>query len=99
VGRGIADQVALACKVCPSEGSRRLGFARALHFDLPVTSGAERLFAVEQDVAAWAALKRPTDTVSGGGDPGTRDQIMADTLVERLTGQQTAADITSRSAC
>ena len=31
--------------------------------------------------------------MSGGGDPGTRDQIMADTLVERLTDQQTAADI------
>lgn len=180
VGRGIADQVALACKVSPSEGSRRLGFARALHFDLPATrelltsgevsdyvaqlvvnetrhldansrrsvdadlvasglasmsprsaaASARRLayqadpqgfvergrterrhrrvglrpapdtmsvlsayLPVEQGVAAWAALKRHTDTVSAGGDPRTRDQIMADTLVERLTGQQTAADV------
>src|SRR5215212_10839606 len=37
VGRGIADQLALACKVSPVEGSRRLGIARALWFDLPQT--------------------------------------------------------------
>lgn len=35
VGRGITDQIALACKVSPSEGSRRLGVARALHVELP----------------------------------------------------------------
>ena len=37
VGRGIADQLALACQVSPVEGSRRLGVARALWFDLPAT--------------------------------------------------------------
>src|SRR5918995_5780966 len=37
VGRGIADQIALACKVSPYEGSRRLNIARALWFDLPAT--------------------------------------------------------------
>ena len=37
IGRGIADQLALACRVSPSEGSRRLGVARALWFDLPAT--------------------------------------------------------------
>jgi hypothetical protein len=37
VGRGIADQLALACRVSPVEGSRRLGVARALWFDLPQT--------------------------------------------------------------
>jgi hypothetical protein len=35
VGRGIADQIALACRVSPFTGSRRLGVARALHFELP----------------------------------------------------------------
>lgn len=30
LGRGIGDQVALACGLPPSQGSRRLGFARAL---------------------------------------------------------------------
>ena len=37
VGRGIADQIALARKVSPTEGSRRLNIARALWFDLPAT--------------------------------------------------------------
>src|SRR5215203_7218454 len=37
IGRGIADQIALACHVSPTEGSRRLGIARALWFDLPAT--------------------------------------------------------------
>jgi hypothetical protein len=35
VGRGIADQLGLACKVSGWEGARRLGIARALWFDLP----------------------------------------------------------------
>jgi hypothetical protein len=37
VGRGVADQIALACRISPTEGSRRLGMARALWFDLPQT--------------------------------------------------------------
>ena len=36
-GRGIADQIALACQVSPFHGSRRLGIARALDSDLPAT--------------------------------------------------------------
>ena len=49
------------------------------------------LLPVEQGVACYAALKHHTDTIKAGGDDRSRDQIMADTLVERLTGQ-TAAD-------
>ncbi len=178
VGQGIAEQVALACHVSPSEGSRRLGRARALWYDLPATlelmahgrlsewaamqvvtetrhldpatrrDVARRLvaddhiealgvravslrararayaadpvgytergrterkhrrvgirpapdtmswlsayLAVEQGVACWAALRRATDAAKGCGDPRTRDQIMADTLVTRLTGQRSA---------
>jgi hypothetical protein len=37
IGRGIGDQLGLACKVSPAEGSRRLGVAQALWFDLPHT--------------------------------------------------------------
>ncbi len=37
VGRGIADQIALACRVSPSEGSRRLHTARDLVLDMPHT--------------------------------------------------------------
>jgi hypothetical protein len=42
VGRGIADQLALACHVSPSEGSRRLGMARVLHAELPATAALLR---------------------------------------------------------
>jgi hypothetical protein len=42
---------------------------------------------VAQGVAAYAALSRHADTLRAGGDPRGRGQIMADTLVERLTGQ------------
>ncbi|SDU84721.1 HNH endonuclease signature motif containing protein [Jiangella alkaliphila] len=48
------------------------------------------LLPCEQGVAAYAALRRHADTLVGAGDGRSRDQIMADTLVERLTGQATA---------
>lgn len=37
MGRGIGDQIGLACHVSPHTGSRRLATARALWFDLPHT--------------------------------------------------------------
>lgn len=37
VGRGIAEQIGLACHVSPTEGSRRLSRARAWWWDLPAT--------------------------------------------------------------
>ena len=37
IGRGIADQLGLACRVSGFEAARRLGVARALWFDLPGT--------------------------------------------------------------
>jgi hypothetical protein len=180
VGRGIGDQVGLACRVSPFHGSRRLGIARALHFDLrgvrdllaagriseeiaaTVVSETRHLDAerrrlvdeqicaaeidrlspgraaavvgrlayeadraayvargrtarkdrrvglrpapdtmsvlsgflpVEQGVACLAALRKHTDAVVAAGDTRTRGQIMADTLVERVTGQARAADV------
>jgi hypothetical protein len=45
---------------------------------------------VAQGVACQVALDREADTRKAQGDPRTRGQIMADTLVERLTGQATA---------
>ena len=53
---------------------------------------------VEQGVACLAALRRHTDTVKADGDQRGRDQIMADTLVERLAGQAAAADVERRAA-
>ncbi len=180
VGRGIGDQIGLACQTSPHHGSRRLSIARALTFDLPgvwellaggrisedtaamvvretrhldpdrrrlvdqqicavdlptlsrrraaavvgkLAYEADRagyvargrtarkdrrvglrpapdtmsvlsgLLPVEQGVACLAALRRHTDTVIAAGDTRTRDQIMADTLVERLTGQAHATDV------
>ena len=46
---------------------------------------------VAQGVACYAALTREADTRRAAGDPRTRGQIMADTLVERITGQATAS--------
>jgi hypothetical protein len=44
-------------------------------------------------VAAYAALVRAADAARAAGDPRSRGQVMADTLVERLTGQATAAAV------
>jgi hypothetical protein len=184
VGRGITDQLTLACRVSPSEGSRRFGVARALHFELPATAGLLRdggisayvaglvtsetrhldpdrrravdgrlageladcaprkaamlarkyayetdpegyvrrgrtaradrrvglrpapdtmailsgFLPVEQGVACLAALRAHTDSVKNTGDARSRDQIMADTLVERVTGQAAATDVQAEVA-
>ncbi|MDX6327205.1 MAG: hypothetical protein QOK15_3559 [Nocardioidaceae bacterium] len=45
---------------------------------------------VAQGVAVLAALRRCADSVKSHGDDRSRGQIMADTLVERVTGQATA---------
>jgi hypothetical protein len=180
IGRGIADQLGLACKISGFEAARRLKLARALWFEMPdtyrlLTAGeiseyvaslvvtetrhldattrrhvdgklaAARIsemgprsaaacarqhayeadregyvqrgrterkhrrvnlrpapdtmsflsgyLPAEQGVACLKALRDHTDGVKAAGDPRCRDQIMADTLVERLTGQATAADV------
>jgi hypothetical protein len=48
------------------------------------------LLPVTQGVAAYAALCRAADSTTAAGDERGRGQIMADTLVQRLTGQATA---------
>ena len=45
---------------------------------------------VAQGVAAHTALATEADRCRAEGDPRSRGQIMADTLVQRVTGQQTA---------
>jgi hypothetical protein len=44
------------------------------------------LLPVQQGVAVYAALTRQADSTRAAGDPRSRDQIMADTLVESTTG-------------
>jgi hypothetical protein len=51
------------------------------------------LLPVAQGVAVHAALTRHADTLRSRGDTRSRGQIMADTLVERVTGQSRAEDV------
>lgn len=48
------------------------------------------LLPVAQGVAVYAALTRHAESRRAAGDPRSRGQIMADTFVERLTGQAQA---------
>ena len=48
------------------------------------------LLPVAQGVAAYAALTKHADASRASGDKRSRGQVMADVLVERLTGQATA---------
>ena len=48
---------------------------------------------VAQGVAAYTALSREADRRTAEGDQRSRGQIMADTLVERVTGQATATAV------
>ncbi len=51
------------------------------------------LLPVAQGVAVHAALAREADSRRAAGDERTRGQIMADTLVQRVTGQTTATAV------
>ena len=51
------------------------------------------LLPAAQGVAVWATLSRIADQARTAGDPRSRGQVMADTLVERITGQATAAAV------
>lgn len=48
---------------------------------------------VAQGVAVWAALQAAAGGAGTSGDERSRDQVMADTFVERLTGQVRADDV------
>lgn len=48
------------------------------------------LLPAAQGVAVLATLSREADQAKANGDPRTRQQVMADTLVERITGQARA---------
>jgi hypothetical protein len=51
------------------------------------------LLPVAQGVATYAALVRQADSLRATGDERGRGQVMADTLVERTTGQTSAPDV------
>ncbi|MDT4936925.1 MAG: hypothetical protein QOG80_596 [Pseudonocardiales bacterium] len=48
------------------------------------------LTSVTKAVAAYASLNKAADTAIAAGDQRSRGKIMADTLIERVTGQATA---------
>ena len=51
------------------------------------------LLPVAQGVACLRALQQAADTVIAQGESRSRGQVMADTLVERVTGQSQAEDV------
>ncbi len=51
------------------------------------------LLPVAQGVAVHAALTREAATKRAAGDPRTQGQVMADSFVERVTGQASAAAV------
>jgi uncharacterized protein DUF222 len=51
------------------------------------------LLPAREGVAVYAALTRHADSLRSQGDARTRGQIMADTLVERVTGQASASSV------
>lgn len=51
------------------------------------------LLPVAQGVACFAALDRAARAATAAGDGRTRGQLMADLVVERLTGQSAASDV------
>jgi hypothetical protein len=51
------------------------------------------LLPVAQGVATYVALCKEADAARAAGDPRSRGQVMADTLVERVTGQRNARDV------
>jgi hypothetical protein len=78
------------CIVCPENLIRRRVGIRPAPDTMAVLTG---YLPVEQGIACYTALRRQADTAVATGDGRTRHQIMADTLVERITGQTTAGDV------
>lgn len=78
IGRGIADQVALACQLSPTGGSQRLTLARALWFDLPATFAALR----RGQISEWVATLVSRETAHL--DAATRRTIDADLALRDL---------------
>ena len=94
VGRGVADQIALACRVSPFTGSRRLGVARALHFEL---SGIRALLAAGRISEDTAALVTVETSHLDADRRGQVDAQLCAAGIEQLSPRRAAA-LTRRCA-
>ena len=94
IGRGVADQIALACHLSPYAGSQRLNTARALWYDLPeifvqLSAGALSERVAEQVVTETRHL-----------DATTRRRVDAEIVAAGITemGSRAAAGCAKRLA-
>lgn len=87
-GRGIAEQIALACRVSPVSGSRRLNTARAWWFDLPETFALAAGDLREQVAEMVVSETRHLDAAS-------RRRVDAQVVAAGISG----LGVTSAAAC
>ncbi len=86
-----ADPAAAVARASNARKDRRVGIRPA-----PDTMAIlSALVPCEQGVAAYGALRRHADALVAAGDKRSRNQIMADTVVERLTGQANAEAVSA----
>ncbi|MGH3464795.1 MAG: DUF222 domain-containing protein [Kribbellaceae bacterium] len=84
-----ADPAAVLGRARTARSDRRVGIRPA-----PDTMAVlSAVLPAEQGVATWANLDRHARALRATGDPRSIAQLMADTLVERVTGQSTASAI------
>jgi hypothetical protein len=83
------DNAAVAARAQRAEAHRHVSLRPA-----PDTmTWFSALLPVKDGVAVIAALKAAADTARATGDARSRGQVMADTLVERVTGRSVAAPV------
>jgi hypothetical protein len=83
------DPDGYVARIRGAEKDRRVGLRPAPDVMCRLTG----LLLVAQGVAAYSALGWDADSRIARGDSRSRGQIMADTMVERLTGQANAGDV------
>ncbi|GGR63289.1 hypothetical protein J2S40_002302 [Nocardioides luteus] len=81
------DQESVVARAAKAEKDRRVSVRPAP--DTMTWLGA--LLPVKDGVAVFAALDQAAKTAQAAGDQRTRGQVMADTLVDRVTGRQAGA--------
>lgn len=83
------DPASVTARARAAENDRRVTFRPAPDTMARVTA----LLPAAQGVAVCAALTQAAAAAKATGDPRGRGQLMADTLVERVTGQATAGAV------